>query len=66
LERREASRLQPGDQVLYDQNVRRGSFDWQTYEATVLKVGMRRIKIAFAGRETWVKPWRIRSIEQSG
>jgi len=52
--------------VLYDQNVRRGSFDWQTYEATVLKVGMRRIKIAFAGRETWVKPWRIRSIEQSG
>lgn len=52
--------LKAGDAVKYDQAVRQGGFDWQTFDATVLKVGQRRIKLAFDGREEWVTPRRVR------
>lgn len=65
MERSEAAQLRPGDPVLYDQNMRNGGFDWRTHEATVRKIGTRRVKISYGddGKEAWVKPWRIRRPE---
>ncbi len=52
--------LKVGDAVEYDKEVRQGGFDWHPYPATVLKVGLRRVKLAFDGREAWVTPNRVR------
>lgn len=60
MERDEVLRLRPGESVLYVENIRQGGFDQRTHEAMVRKVGTRRVKVAFDGKEAWVKPWRIR------